>query len=243
MRGLQAGEIVDLWERMLAGPPPARALTLLVRATDESIETAARVPVGRRDAALVGLRRATFGDVAPCFVQCPDCAAELEFDVDLAALVVPVAPGGIEVHRMAHGSWVIDFRLPCTADLLDLIAHDHAAAVAGLLAACIVRAELAGDVVAADRLPADVADAVANEIARLDPHAEITFALRCDDCAHGWSAPFDIVAYLWREIEVEARRLLAEVDVLARLYGWSEAAILALSRARRRAYLELAGAT
>ena len=243
MRGLQAAEIVELWERMLAGSPPARALTLFVRASGDDEDTAARAPVGRRDAALVQLRRATFGDVAPCFVQCPRCAAELEFDVDLATLELPMPAHEGHTHRIVHGPWSVEFRLPCTADLLALDVRDRESAVLALLGACVVRAELAGDAIAPDKLAPDVADAVAAEIARLDPHAEITFALRCEDCGHEWSAPFDIVAYLWREIEVEARRLLAEVDALARVYGWSESAILALSRTRRRSYLELAGAT
>jgi hypothetical protein len=41
------------------------------------------------------------------------------------------------------------------------------------------------------------------------------------------------------KIDMLARRLLREVDALARVYGWSEAAILALPATRRQAYLEI----
>ena len=41
------------------------------------------------------------------------------------------------------------------------------------------------------------------------------------------------------EVQARARRLLREVDVLARAYGWTEADVLALSEQRRTAYLEI----
>jgi hypothetical protein len=49
----------------------------------------------------------------------------------------------------------------------------------------------------------------------------------------------DVAAFVWAEIESEARRLLLEVDVLARRYGWSERDILDMSPIRRYQYLEL----
>jgi len=44
----------------------------------------------------------------------------------------------------------------------------------------------------------------------------------------------------FREIRAEAARLMHEVDLLARTYGWRESDILDLSAARRRAYVEMA---
>ena len=67
-----------------------------------------------------------------------------------------------------------------------------------------------------------------------DPMADIHLALNCPSCEHKWEAPFDIVAFLWREISAAARRLLREVHTLASAYGWTETEILALSPARRR---------
>jgi hypothetical protein len=45
---------------------------------------------------------------------------------------------------------------------------------------------------------------------------------------------------VWAEVDVRARRLLADVATLARTYGWTEPEVLALSEARRAAYLRLA---
>jgi hypothetical protein len=45
---------------------------------------------------------------------------------------------------------------------------------------------------------------------------------------------------VWTELRAHARRLLREVDVLARAYGWTEPDVLALDERRRAAYLELA---
>ena len=45
--------------------------------------------------------------------------------------------------------------------------------------------------------------------------------------------------YLWRRVVAEARRLLREVHIIARAYGWSSEAVLALSPARRAAHIAL----
>ena len=63
-------------------------------------------------------------------------------------------------------------------------------------------------------------------------------ALACPGCGHEWTAPFDIAAYLWEDIEDCARRLLRQVHDIARAYGWTEDTILSLSARRRRMYLE-----
>ena len=45
-----------------------------------------------------------------------------------------------------------------------------------------------------------------------------------------------------REVEAEAMRLLRDVHVLARQYGWREADIIAMSPLRRQMYVEMADA-
>jgi hypothetical protein len=49
------------------------------------------------------------------------------------------------------------------------------------------------------------------------------------------------VSFFWREIQSAARRIVLEVDALARSYGWSEAEILNMTPARRQLYLEMVG--
>ena len=87
-----------------------------------------------------------------------------------------------------------------------------------------------------------MAQAVIRELAAGDPQAEVLLSLRCPACEHEWSTPFDILAYLWDEIDDWARRLLSEVHTLASAYGWSERDVLGMSARRRRLYLEMSEA-
>jgi hypothetical protein len=88
-------------------------------------------------------------------------------------------------------------------------------------------------------LPAQVAAAIADCMGQADPQTDVQLDLTCPACGHDWRAPFDIVSYLWSEINAWAGRLLGEVHTLAFTYGWDEADILAMSSARRRRYLEM----
>jgi hypothetical protein len=81
---------------------------------------------------------------------------------------------------------------------------------------------------------------IAAALAALDPAAEILLDLSCPVCSHCWQALFDINQVLWTEIRARARRLLQEVDGLARVYHWHETEILGMSEARRGWYLEMA---
>jgi hypothetical protein len=84
--------------------------------------------------------------------------------------------------------------------------------------------------------------AMADTVAAADPQAEIELALTCPACGLLWRTPFDVVNFLWQEIDAWAASLLGEVHILASNYGWSERDILALSPLRRAYYLDLIGA-
>jgi hypothetical protein len=79
-------------------------------------------------------------------------------------------------------------------------------------------------------------------MAEADPLADIQIAISCPACAQGWRAAFDILTFLWSEIEAWAWRMLSDVHTLASAYGWCERDILALSPTRRQFYLEMVGA-
>jgi hypothetical protein len=76
-------------------------------------------------------------------------------------------------------------------------------------------------------------------MAAVDPQAELRVQLQCPDCETGWTTDVDPAAFVWRELEEHAQAALLEVASLAAAFGWSEAEVLAMSRERRRAYLEL----
>jgi hypothetical protein len=245
VHGLSPEEILDVWERARTSDPIDRALQL--RTAVES--TAApdelrREPIGQRDAALIEGRIATFGSRAECFVECPACESSLEFDLDLARLL-PEPSGqdaggdqdeGDGPFHLVADDRSITYRLPDSIDLA-AVAGEGNPSVA-LLERCVATADGREAAVALD---GDLVERLDAEMARLDPLADVQLTLSCLDCGHEWSSRFDIASYLWREVEVGARRLLGEVDILARAYGWSESEILDLGHRRRQSYLEMLG--
>ena len=193
---------------------PRRALLL---AAVGGVPGAEGLPLGQRDAALMRLRAGWFGADCPGLDACPACARPVEFEVPLLALsnhAVPQDPGG--------------WRKLTTVDLL---AVEPLAAAAARLA--LARAVTGAPVPEAD-LPQ-----VADWLTRTDPLVHVVLDLTCAHCGAGWGRPFDIVRHLWAELTFSARRLLSEIHLIARSYHWTEAEILAVPAARRRAYLDL----
>jgi hypothetical protein len=235
---LRPAALLAAWEEGQGQGPVERALTLLCHGLPGvDRETLADLPIGQRDRHLLELRERRFGPVADCVVRCSACTETLEFPLPLATLAVAVPT---ESHGVVDWQGVrLRVRAGTSRDLLALAGlSDPAAMAAALLQRCT--SVLDGAEIAA-AVPADAAEAVATEMARLDPGADLRLELSCAACGTSWTSLFDIGAYLWREVEAEARRLLTEVDALARVYSWSESEILHLSRARRHAYLELTG--
>jgi hypothetical protein len=91
-------------------------------------------------------------------------------------------------------------------------------------------------------LPVAVISEVISRMAEADPQADMEVELSCPSCGQRWQALFDIESFFWSEISAWAQRILSEVHVLARAYGWSETQILDLSPWRRQVYLNLVGA-
>jgi chorismate-pyruvate lyase len=77
---------------------------------------------------------------------------------------------------------------------------------------------------------------------RINASAEIRCILPCAHCGTRAVLDFDVAGFVWREIQVAARRLMAEIHRLASAYGWSEKAVMRMSAARRAAYLEMLNA-
>jgi hypothetical protein len=249
MRALSVPELLGAWERGLAQRPVERALTLLTAACPESSRDAlAALSIGRRDACLLTLREWTFGPRMASVVACPGCSQkpELNFSVaDVRVNSIPDALAGPEPEMelaMAVSEYELRFR---PLNSLDVAAasgqFDPLAQRQLLFERCLIAARQNGQPTTADRLPAEVIDAVEEHLAQADPQADVQLDISCPFCRKRWRAAFDIVTFFWREIEAWAYRILREVDTLASAYGWSEQDILALSPVRRQLYLELVG--
>jgi hypothetical protein len=227
MHALSARELLSVWESGSNQRPLQRGLAMLAAASPEtSSDSLARLTIGQRDARLLALREAMFGAEMTGVTDCPECGEKIELsfncsDIHPASETEP--PLELAVQSNGHE---VRFRLPTSADLLGVKTSDE------LLERCL----LSGG----NYLTEDLVPAVAEKMSSADPMAEVHLSLNCPSCEHKWTALFDIVAFLWREINAAARRLLREVHTLASAYGWTEAEILSLSPARRRVYLEMA---
>jgi hypothetical protein len=76
--------------------------------------------------------------------------------------------------------------------------------------------------------------------AHLAGPAAATLATSCPRCDADVRVAIDVGALLWERVSTAAQHLLVEIATLARAFGWSEDDVLALTPARRSAYLALA---
>lgn len=246
MRTPTPDQLLAVWERGADRPAAQRALLMLAAAVENSDpEGLGRMPVGRRDVLLLELRERLFGAEVVGMANCPQC----DTTVEASFRAEDMRPGGDGARfedgapfegTVREGEVVVRFRLPSSADLLELNACDDvAAARARLLSVCVLEAARAGEPLSVDDLPQESASAVAEAMAAADPGADLSLAFTCPECGHAWETAFDIARFLWEELQGWAPRLLRDVDALARAYHWREAEILALSPRRRQAYLEL----
>ena len=241
MRGLSARQALRLLELDAGKPVTERALTLLRMALpDPPSEDLASLSIGARDAALLELRRATFGPTLECRADCPGCGEPLEFDLDIGGLVPDEAASCESGRELSCGDWTLRYRLPTIADLDAAATCDDVDGARSLLIErCVLAAKHAGTSAAIDDTPSEVLVALAERIAEVDPAEELRIELTCPACEHTWSELLEIASFLWDEVRAAAERTLLEVDALARAYGWREEDILSMSVQRRRLYVEL----
>ncbi len=244
MTTLSSEALLAVWERNHHVHPIERALALVDAAWPEVGAGAwAQAPIGQRDFCLLGLHEALFGAELATTTRCPCCAERLEStfttgDVRVRTLATPVAP---PPRRLQEEDYEVDYRLPTSADLLEIVASgiDTEAAARELLRRCVLDARRADQAIDPVTLPAPILSQIGEQMAREDPEAEIRLRLTCPSCGHAWRACFDIASYLWSELEDWAHRMLADIHTLAGAYGWSERQILALSPVRRQLYLDM----
>ncbi|WP_413167483.1 hypothetical protein ACL6C3_12480 [Capilliphycus salinus ALCB114379] len=242
MRPLSADRILQIWEIGQSQHPVHRALTLLAFACpDRTAKELASLSIGQRDAYLLTLREMTFGSKLNAFAECPQCGEQLEFTMNVAdiRIVEPLKPQVQQYSLIAEGVELL-FRLPNSSDLATILEYqDVDAANLQLIQRCLLQMSREGVAVDYSELPSGAIEQLASKMAECDPQAEVLFDLNCPACSHSWQVLFDIVTFFWKELSVEAKRLLREVHQLARFYGWREADILSMSAVRRQFYLDM----
>jgi hypothetical protein len=250
---LSAAELLAVWEMGATQHPVQRALTLLVAAWPElPVTVFAQLSIGQRDACLLTVRERLFGPRLTGVARCAQCGerVELTFDVTDIRAPLPATDQGAEppgspapALELIADEYRVRFRLPNSTDLLAIVdVTDPSAARQALLRRCILGvADDSGDVItqAPSEILAPLADVIGAAMDAADPQGNVQLALDCPACGHHWLQAFDILTYLWSEIDDWAQHILREVHLLASAYGWSEWEILALSARRRQSYLEM----
>ncbi len=243
MQALSGQEILSIWELGLEQHPLDRALTMLRVAFPEwPWDELVTLSIGQRDDLLLTIRESTFGSRLMGLAVCPECQDRLEFTIEIADIhtaqgVQPVD----QEYQLTVDDYELRFRLLNSTDLTAIVGcRDVLTARRLLIERCVVQARQNGAEVDRATLPETVSSALARNMIKYDPQAEVVLDLSCAACGQRWQTLFDIVLFLWSEICAQAKRLLREVHTLAQSYGWHEADILSMSAARRQIYLEMA---
>src|SRR5581483_5816753 len=221
--------------------PIDRALTLLCASVGRDRAELAELSLGERDELFFELRERLFGAALEAYVECPECGEQLEFSTTTTSL--RARPAGDAARELVSGEYALEFRLLNSRDLGAIVeAGEPEAARAVLLERCVLAARRAGEPLAPRELPPEIVDELGERIEAADPQAAVRVTLPCPACGAQCRVPFSIAAFLWSEVNAQARRLLHEAADLARAFGWRDVDTLAMSPARRRFYLELARA-
>lgn len=242
-----AQSLLRVWEAQQRAHPVQRALHLLADAWPEpGWEGWLHAPIGVRDGALMNLCESLFGSALHTTTACPHCGQRLESEFNVRDL--QSAPGAsadsAEALSLDEHGWAIAYRLPTSDDLLHVCAMPRNADDAArlLMRRCVSLAQRGAEAVDAEALPDEIVTALGAEMARHDPDADVQIELSCPACCKASTMHFDVVSYLWSELDDWAQRTLADVHTLARAYGWSEDAILSLGPMRRQIYLDMVAA-
>jgi len=238
-RAVTAQRLLEAWEATLEEQNARRGVALLARCRDADVDALSRWGLAERDAALFDLRHALFGAEATAVTECAGCGEHLEARLDLSVLR-PATPATGSATVTIDG-YTVCTRTPCTDDLAAISAHaDESAALAALVMLCVESVlSPSGVDVPLTEVPAGVADDIRSHVADRVGDIDAEVSLSCAACGATSQVSFDIAAFLLREVEVWAARVLREVHVLARAYGWDEPTILRLSPRHRRAYIDL----
>ncbi|NQZ12214.1 MAG: phage baseplate protein [Algicola sp.] len=209
----------------------------------EPLNSLASLSLGQRNVRLFRLREQLFGTVMNANSACPECHEGVEFQLDSQVICDPnKVHAEQQQFSLALDESVLSFRLVNSYDLRDIAAiievEGPQSAEYELIHHCITAFDVNGVRQPTQSLPDDAIPALAQALKDNDPHCEIICRLTCPECSHNWPEPFDIVKFLWHELEAKAQIILSEVQLLAKAFGWWEADILSLSDVRRKFYLD-----
>jgi hypothetical protein len=208
--------------------------------------------VGDREFLMLKLRELTFGKKLKAVLFCgnANCAESMDVMLNLDDLTPdgkPVTDRVFKVEVADEGegnTFVIEFRLPTGADqeaVADSLEDDAESAVNRLLARTITRVNDNSSVseqTVAD-LPARALKEIEDRMEELGSFITVELESACVECGRPFLTHLDVTSFFLAELKQSLRRLEREVHFIAWHYHWHERDILALTRRKRRRYVEL----
>jgi hypothetical protein len=240
MQALSAANILKIWEQGSGLRAFERALLVLDYGCPEhGRESSLDLSLGARDRLLFDIYRLSFGDTLDAYTECPSCQERLEFSLSCSDFLNYDSEQKLTRQTVFIDGVEFSLRPPNSRDAAAAaLSHSVVAARQLLLTQCATPAADCNLVF--DTLPESTQEKIAVAIAALDPQAELLMDLVCPACHGAWQGVFEVNDFVWAEIRTRAKRLLQHIDALARVYGWREADILALSETRRNLYVQMA---
>lgn len=234
LQPISPSQLLDILDTGSGRSLHARAIQILHAAAGDQRDWP-HEPLGNVNDALLRFRELQFGTRLDFVDRCPHCGHGVEFHLDSTAFS---NAQGVAKRSITLGDKEVIVRPYTPADFLQVdhsVEDDPESAARELLSSCIANT----DTVDLSSLTAEDWSLVAGAIAEADPLSEILFDLECPDCGGKWESLFEPTSYLWRELVNLGERLLREIHMLARAYGWDEATCLRLTPERRGRYVQL----
>ncbi len=233
-------DLLAIWEFGLNHSVIETNLFLLSHAyPDYDISRIASFSIGERDARLLHIHEKLFGLVLYNTSNCTVCDQKMEWETSVDDIQLQSInedeTNPIDLNYKHHH---VRFRLPNSRDILEINDRDpENDQVAQLVHQCIVESTLSEEQI--KEIPDDLKHELILKMEENDPQANVIMNLSCSECDNKWEVTFDIMQYLWKEINDWAIGLLQDIYSLAINFGWSENDIIGMSRFRRNLYLNI----
>lgn len=184
------------------------------------------------------IRKQLFGSELRNVTTCPHCSQKIEWQTSVESLCIQKSDLIWEKKplQMTFQGQQVSFRIPNSADILEILEIENPdLRQMVLLEKCLSDSSL--PTLSTEHWPKSLTEAVIQKMEESDPQANISMDINCPDCGHRWASCFDIMRFLWSEIDNWAKKLIQDVSIIAVNFGWSEHDILCMSRFRRNLYI------
>lgn len=243
-RTLDHRGLLDAWELCQRRHRDELAVALLELFSGLPAEQCLSLPVGQRDRVLLSAYKRNFSAALEVRDECDDCGEAIEFSLRVDELLSAHDGTVPDRLRIEADGWTVDCAplnsIAIIRSQYDAIAVDDIRSIGRRVLEHLIEGVHKGDNPrATDDLPQHVFEQVAEGCFAADPLAEISVQPQCPDCGREWTAVIDVTEFLKQRVNALAQKLLLQIHRLASFYGWGEETILALTPARRAAYLEL----